>query len=581
MAFRQPTFAPPQRQVSIASEQHLQTTLSPYQQSALDDSQEWVLFSPTQASSTTRTQTTSSERTPRTAGLSRLSDFGSLHTAAKSSGDGEQASEDADVVLDDDEDLNSLDDGLHAFREPSVYQSSRRVEQSGDTILPTHDGLGSFPASSSPVQEQLWQFEQYNPLKTAAGHHRRRSSVQRRLDAVEDGNEAQVERVKMERIEQWRMEQSKVLLDEIEKETRRRRMSRTQDTTASIASMAEEGKVTTCDNNDAGQSSAPEKPEESESFWQRITRRVIRDLMGIDESLLSVIFGETLPSDGGHHPQSSVRLATAQAKPLEASLVSELGGSWEDRLLERLARELGILVHQLSEHPGAFSTYPNSSTIDYAGIPVTRSSTPRPTAEPSITKEPEDTTSMIEPDFPPTLQDRRTSASTQAALWGIEEEDPPGPSSTSDPDYWERRPDIKTIFRFLHHRFISHRRATSTTATKQPNLATAHTPDSLRRAAIIRQHHPLVSRATASYDRSPSNRRSTTLLHHRHSSPILSSTAQFRRSGSSCASLSTRKSKRGGGAGSGSSRNYWDLGGSVGSGSAVAALGGMGAWGEL
>lgn len=487
-------------------------------------------------------------------------------------------------MLDDDEDLNSLDDGLHAFRESSVYLGPRRVDQSGDTILPTHDGLGSFPASSPPVQEQIWKFEDYNPLKRAASHHRRRSSVQRRLDAVEDSNEAQVERGKIERIEQWRMEQSRVLLDEIQQETRRRRISRTRDMTASIASMAEEEKITTRDGNDVSQPStgtAPEKAEESESFWQRITRRVIRDLMGIDENLLSVIFGEALPADGGPSPESSVRLATPEVKPPEVSSVSALGSSWEDRLLERLARELGILVHQLSEHPGAFSSYLNSSTIDYAGIPVTRSSTPRPPAESSIIKEPENITSMIEPDFSPTLQDRPSSASTQAALWGIEEENPQASSSTLDPDYWERRPDIKTIFRFLHQRFLSHRRATSTTASKQANIATSHTPDSLRRAAIIRQHHPLVSRATAaSYDRPASRRNSPLLHHHRHSSPLVSSAAQFRRSGSSCASLSTRKSKRGA-PGSGSSRNYWDLGGSVGSGSAVAAIGGMGSWGEV
>lgn len=495
-------------------------------------------------------------------------------------------------MLDDDEDLNSLDDGLYAFREPSVYQGLRRVDQSGDPILPTHDGLGSFPASSPPVQEQIWHIEEYNPLKRTASHHRRRSSVQRRLDAVEDSNEAQVERDKRERIEQWRMEQSKALLDEIEKETRRRKISRTRDMTASIASMADEEKIVVGDGNGVRQSSTglvPEKPDESESFWQRITRRVIRDLMGIDENLLSVIFGEALPGDDGPPPESSVRLATTEAKPLEASSASAFGSSWEDRLLERLARELGILVHQLSEHPGAFSSYLNSSTIDYAGIPVTRSSTPRPPADSSILKVPDSTASMLEPDFSPTLQqDRPTSASSQAALWGIEEEDPraSSPSPTLDPDYWERRPDVKTIFRFLHQRFLSHRRATASPAakTKQPNIATSHTPDSLRRAAIIRQHHPLVSRANAaSYDH-PASRRNGPLMHSHHS-PLVgpASGAGFRRSGSSCASASTRKSLRGAGAkGSGSSRNYWDLGAStVGSGSAIAAVGGMGSWGEV
>ncbi|MCJ1302971.1 hypothetical protein MMC08_005776 [Hypocenomyce scalaris] len=585
MAFRQPTVVPAQRQVSIAPEQHLQTTFPSVQQRALDDSQEWVLFSPAQAPSSAHTQTTSTERTPRTAGLSRLSDFGSLRTAAKSSQDEEQAFDDVDGVLDDDEDLNSLDDGLHAFREPSVYHASRRLDQSGDSQFPTHDGLGTFPASSRPVQDQLWRFEQYNPRKRSASHHRRRSSVQRRLDAVGNSNEAEVERGRIERIEQWRMEQSKVLLDEIEKETRRRRISRTRDMTASVASMAsmaEAEKLTTGVDNDLDRplmKAASAKPEESESFWQRITRRVFRDLMGIDENILSVIFGETLPEDDAPPTKPSVGLAASDSKPLEASSLTALGISWEDRLLERLARELGILVHQLSEHPGAFSTYLNSSTIDYAGIPVTRSSTPRPPAESSITKKPENANSMMEPNFSPTLQDRPASASTQAALWGIEEEEHHASPAAPDPEYWERTPDLTQIFHFLHQRFTPHRRVSSTTATKQPNIATSHTPNSLRRAAIIRQHHPLVPRATTTYERPPSWRSSAILHQHHHSSPLLSSTVQFRRSGSSCASLSTKKSKRGA-AGSGSSRNYWDLGGSVGSGSAVAAIGGMGSWGE-
>jgi len=52
------------------------------------------------------------------------------------------------------------------------------------------------------------------------------------------------------------------------------------------------------------------------------------------------------------------------------------------------------------------------------------------------------------------------------------------------------------------------------------------------------------------------------------------------RGSSSCAS--ERLSAKGLGKRSGSSRHYWDFGGqSVGSGSLVAGVGGMGSWGEV
>ena len=94
-------------------------------------------------------------------------------------------------------------------------------------MLPAHDGLGSFQASSQLAQDQLWQHEQYNPQRReqALPRHRRRSSVQHHLDTVNE-QEAHVERDRWQRIEQWRMDQSRALLQEIERETRRRRSSR-------------------------------------------------------------------------------------------------------------------------------------------------------------------------------------------------------------------------------------------------------------------------------------------------------------------------------------------------------------------
>lgn len=601
MAFRQSTHLPPQRQLSVAvAPESINTTISAAQQQrAVEDSQEWVLFSPSLAPSTARTHTTSTERTRQTAGLSRVSDFGSFDTATGSGDfDGDVAA-DSDRLAEDveeDEELDSLDDGLHAFHEPSVYRtSSRRLDQSGGSILPTHDGLGTFPASIPPVQDQLWQFEQFNPSRRMEGRGER-SSVQRRLDAAEYGHEVDVENDRVQRIENWRMEQSRVLLDEIEKETRRRRLSRSGGNSSTIDMVREEevstgaGKRTVSESPEIQRtsSSSHQQPEETESFWQRITRRMIRDLIGIDDSLLSVIFGESLPQDNTATPaRLSTTLSSQDMKLPTDPIASTPSRSWEDRLFERIARELDLLVHHLSEHPGAFSTYLHTSQADseYAGIPVTRTSTPGLPAQNSTPYDSGNLDPVDLPQFSPTLQDANTSPATHAALWGIEQ----GPLPTDDArlqrerESWERELDVRTVFRFIRNRFTNTEHQTSTDLARDTstNIAMSSNQEAARRAAIIRQHHPLVSRT---HDRQT---RRTNLLHHHHHHHHLhhhavhnssSQQPQLKRPGSSCASLSTRKSAK---RASGSSRNYWDIGGSVGSGSAIAATGGMGFWGEV
>ena len=580
MAFCQPTCAPAIRPPAARDLQdNAATTFSSPLHRDFEQSQEWVIFP---ARSSTQTQTASTVLTP-TAGLSRLSDFGSLDT--KSRQDGDIPCKTTNGSLDDDEDLDSLDEGLHAFQEPSPIHRSGLFEPSG-SVLPRHDGLGTFPTSNPPLQEQLWHFERFNPRKRSIGpgHHRRRSSVQKRIDAIEDLDAASIEAGTRERIEQWRMEQSRVMLDEIERETRRRRASvRSQrpDTAPSTACVEQITKGSVAENTGDEATYGPLSPssaaiEDSESFWQRITRRVIRDFIGIDDNLLSVLFGESLPMDIPDGKPAS-EFGSSKSIRSDSSVAAGLGAGWEGRLLNRLSRELGLLLQQLTDHPGAFSTLStpfNPSTSDYAGMPVTKATSSRSQPKPS-TPTANTTTSF---DFKPTLQDAslptQTSAadSTHAALWGIEEE--PAPiAAEDDRAYWEQSPDIKTVFRFLHNRFTSQRRPATT--TKPPlNIATTSTPDSLRRAAIIRQYHPLVSRAAAPWDQRHGQARRHSLLR--------------RNGGSSCASSmavsARRMGQRGGSVGS-SSRNYWDLGGSAvgsGGGSGIGAgCGGLGAWGEV
>jgi hypothetical protein len=338
---------------------------------------------------------------------------------------------------------------------------------------------------------------------------------------------------------------------------------------------------------------SPAEPvvDEDESIWQRITRKVIRDLIGIDESLLSVIFGESLPEsdeqDNLDETEQTLRMDEILNQELDS--VSSDQDRWETKLLHRIARELGILVHQLCEHPGAFTTYLNMANEipnQYAGIPL--GSLPEEgnhlsgSAGPTAMETTSSGGSMLSPHFLPTLQDPNRE---HAAQWGIEDEDLPNRTSTAEPlsesvrvqqekEYWERELDIMMVFRYLRSRF-GHR-----SSNPDPHNTRRASQDASRRAAIIRQHHPLVARAH-SRSQAQMRRQSQYSGPTGVSSPVLRQ--NLRRPGSSCASqsakmsaLSSRRTL------TSSSRNYWDIGGSVDSGSAIAlAPPGVGAWGDV
>lgn len=560
----------------------------------LDESEEWILFSPTAPSATARTHTTSTERTPRTAGLSRFSEFGSLDTAARSDQDDDNA-----TFLGTEEELDSLDDGLHAFHEPSESGAAvARLLQSNETVLPTHDGLGEFQPDAT-MQEHLWLFER--PRRRTM---RRRSSVQRHLTILDEADGTNHEQERRQRIEKWRAEQSKALLEEIEKESRRRRrmsmVSVARSRVDTAAPNSTHNSLQTIPPSTDTQSESSEEGTEHLSLWQRITRRVIRDLIGLDENTLSVIFGETLP-DSANSPRPTTSGNTAVADELlhkagvKTSALGEEG--WQTRLLERVAQELGVLVHQLAEHPGAFSTYQRAtSTPEYAGLTSVQptpalaadSTSSHPTSSLPIENSP------ASAHFAPTFPAQQTShAYSEASLWGIEEEpaevDPldsfrATPTSTAnvaeelarEREYWERELDVKMIFNFLVRRFTSQRSSISPPVhnpTNAPTLSAIGTDegvDSARRAAIIRQHHPLVNRtadnklptSSSSDLREPKRERKDT-GYRAYFNPQSGMRPQKLRSSSSCASQSTKKSKRS----NNSSRNYWDFGGSVGSGS--------------
>ena len=594
MAFRQPTYHAPQRVYTAPNEQ---TQLQPPTSSQpIEESQEWVLFSPVAASTTDRTYTTSTDRT-RTAGRSRISDFGSLDTAARSYGYDEGSEQTEGVAEEEEEDgeLDSLDSHLHEFRtEPSVY---RQEGEAGGTVLPTHDGLGSFrvdqTAMGEDVQEHLYAFERYNPRRVK----RRRESVE--LGMLELETERVVEAERTRRIEAWRMEQSRVLVDEIQRETRRRKQSMSSEWRTLLEEREQEDVATL--STMEGSVSAEVLSEDNETFWDRITRRVIRDLMGIDDDLLSIIFGETLLEEDDLSTTPPANAPSDAAHSLIAASRQYDQFSWEYRLLERIARELGILVSQLTDHPGAFSTYlqMQQAPLPYAGLPVILESA----RDQQLLSEPQASTlttptSPAVPEFHPTIAQTLPVAiphtSTSVAL---EPEDatprPSNPLSSPQPlsrEEWECDLDIKMVFRYLRERFTSKFRSSPTSPTLPTlsthgtsHLATASTADTAARAARVRQHHPLVTRQSSEAAELRRRRRNSIERRTWNAGIPVSGAERLgvRKCSSSRASERlSAKGKRN--SGTGSSRHYWDLGPrSVGSGSLIASTGAMGSWGEV
>ena len=614
-----------------------------------DDTREWVLFSPTQEQSSASigerlTHTTSTERTPR------ISDFGSIEFGPRFSvaGHDDDEGEDADLLDEENNtELDSLDDGLHAFREPSAFaeqeQDEVQLHHSEPALLPAHDGLGTFHASSINVQEQLWQHERFNPARRPSVGHRRLSSFQRYFDQVEEPQPRSLEHDRWQRIEQWRMEQSEAVLEEISKEnTRKRRNARSRRLRGRPGSLPRlstsevMGDVFTDAANESRERKIPAGPrdntvhqttaETEESLWMRITRKVIKDLMGLDDSVLSLMLGESLmpiaeegakadlTSTEGHARKRKVSTILEPDLPKEMDeMLRSITSShqddawWQETFLDRIARELGDFVHHIYDNPPTFSTYtrahtflsqnpPSSSALpSSAGTPLASRPEIRSRA-PSFASS-RNGESIHAPNFIPTLQDP-TSTTKHAESWGIEEglhatmsascageTHPETTKHDCDREYWERDLDIGVVFNYLWKRL-----AGKLPLANGSGNSTQRSHDPSKRAAMIRRNHPLVARAheLASTQSLHLRTQSTPARSGQRlgsgSSPILYS--RIRRSSLGCASQSTKTSistKKT--VASGSSRHYWDIGGSVGSNSAILAVGGpgggLGNWGDL
>lgn len=608
MAFHQTTRQVSQRVVRVdpTSSEAESRVAAPLEQSR-DGSQTWVLFSPATEAGTSTSYFSSVQDDQPTPGRSRISALGSLQTIAPSdyllSEPAHTEIAEDDEPAEDDAELDSLDSHLPDF----IHQGGL---QQSTTILPGHDGLGSFRLDNrtlaADMQEQMYQFERYNPRRVK----RRRESLELGQLALE--NEEAQEAARRRRIEEWRLEHSRILLEEIQKETRRRRESTVSALTnklrrgsqaSSLDPGAEEAALSTVDDatpdasvagtewhdQDASELALGAGESDEAGLWSRITHKVIRDLMGLDERLLCVLFGEALPEDLDLDADDLSTTPKASA-PVGAETDTS---SWQLRVLDRIARELGHLVSQLSAHPhpGAFSTYTRmqQQPLPYAGLPVIPEAAAVPTAAAPTT---------VDAERPPSVQRRASTFSAsedasampalpqfQPTLQSIPHSRPmdiPGAKTMETPadvlagnnsdsftqQEWEQELDIKLVFRYLRNRFTSSR-------ASQPSSQPPISPETAaaRAAARVRQHHPLVHQRRKSFKVSGGPSVPSQIVHP-HGSCASQSTRRSGRRGS----LSVSSSRH-------SSRHFWDIGvaagGSVCSGSLIASTGPMGSWGEV
>jgi hypothetical protein len=431
------------------------------------------------------------------------------------------------------------------------------------------------------VQDHLYAFERFNPRRV-----KRRRHTAADIEDVENEQAAGLERTR--RVEAWRLEQSRFLVDEIQRETRRRRMSMSSEKRG-LSVEQEQEDVATLSNVEASfVGGAPS--EENEGFWSRITNRVIRELLGVDDDLLSIIFGECLPGDDdlSTTPRAQASIHAAHSHLVKKQQYSE--SSWEYRLLDRIARELGILVNQLSDHPGAFSTYLQMQTepLPYAGLPVI----PETARDQPTTPDSQEQTHET-PIFQPTLQSTTqpipiplTNTSLSEPVLAPGDATPRATQQLSQEE-WEADLDIKLVFRYLRDRFVSkfgsppplspglHSRGTS-------HLATSHSAEAAARAARVRQYHPLVHPSHNHVRERERNRAKTWRATVPGSgSAVAREAIHIRRRSSSCASEGKMSGHRMAARRSGSSRHYWDFGhSSVGSGG-ITSAGVMGSWGGV
>ncbi|KAI5807496.1 hypothetical protein DFH27DRAFT_523134 [Peziza echinospora] len=559
--------------------------------------EEWIVFSPsvTVESDFTATEIGTND------GRHGPSDFWTEGTESRLSGTHNRSSYHHETEAEDDdeeEDHMAYHDGY--MRELDDDEDSLQPFRENPVLLPTHDGMGMFPSQNGEEDATVFMpgvESLEKSLRLLAGRH---SNF---FEEEEDVNS---------RIQKWRLEHSNAFLEEMQ-EARNRKIRAGFLRTQSSKALREEMEASMMlDDEDydsehtsiqRGESvDGHQDGEVPETFWRKITRSLMRDIMGIDDTVLEVIFGESLPPLALNPP----------APPARNEIIGE---KWERSLLERIARELGILLQQYTVHPtqGAFSTYTrtNSSVmladdktkLGNDGGVTPRARSLRSTASlanlPALSNTGETLTDSVDPadkvQFMPTLsQRRRNHAASRPKLWAEEEAqtakkkavDEASIDAQSRKDYWEQELGVSVFFSYIKSRF---------TSSQTPSTPAPPSTKSLRKAASSADMHRPIYHQHPLLQRRHQTRRSVSASS-QQSSPGAIANSSWNilglggyRNGSSCASQSTKTSKAVPSKGKGkvaqgpastlSKSYYWEVDTSVSStgGSCM----GMGIWGEI
>lgn len=493
MAFQAPTAAATRRRLSrdqpqahtpVPPSSHLPTTLAPPSLKTSSADEEWIVFSPSVDGETTTYVTNSNT-------LSRVSELGSVVSTSSPRHVRQDTypgafDSDLETETEESEEADTDTDSLQAFRDMHAVDG-------GPPMLPTHDGLGTFPSSLRSLEDGLRLVGEENASTNA-------------------------------RIQKWRMEQSQAFIDEIERATRRRKLSLAsgvrEEVDADAVSTRASMMTTDTSADMQKEEENAEKEGENESLWRRLTRSFIRDIIGLDDSVLEVLFGESLP------PEAFEDLSVSSTDAIPR----------HDRLLNRIARELSVLVTAYT---------PTSASRAEGAFPAI--------ARPSGEETPAGTRTPVPPrplkrhrsdsvHFVPTLE------AEHAALWGIEEE----VAEAKRKDYWEQELDMRLVFSYLKSRFLP------------------HAPPPPAPSVSIRHQHPLIN------SRRPSIAGSSGPAALRRASPSISIGLAGMRTGAgarskSLDSLSLSTKSRG---------FYWDMASSVGSGKTGSCVG-TGVWAAI
>ena len=306
MAFQQSTRQPVQR-LDRTEPGHVEpAAVDPQDRPTPNEFQKWVVFTPGTDAGTTSSYLNTTQDDQVTPGRSRISDLGSLDTVARSEFDLQAASEViSGSVAEEDAELDSLDSHLPEFRiVPSPYNQPEVAHAA--PVLPGHDGLGSFrfetPGMSAEAQDRMYAFERFNPNRV--GHR----SEGFNLAQLETQTEEAQDWERNHRIEAWRLEQSQLLLEDIRNETRKRQQSeeslRDIPHTKSMKPEVAERSVADDEAADINLSGAdwhdqdePTRSGAKPGSWSQMARKFIRDMMGVDDELLAVLFGDAVPDE--------------------------------------------------------------------------------------------------------------------------------------------------------------------------------------------------------------------------------------------------------------------------------------------